>query len=87
MSKKPRATTEPDFGPAASTVDEFCSAHRIARATFYNLLKENRGPRTMKIGRRRLISREEAALWRDRMVQETEALEKENRAVQSDKAG
>lgn len=55
----------------ALTVDEFCRSHRISRGTFYNLLKENRGPRVMKVGTRTLVSAEAAADWRHRM--ETEA--------------
>ena len=56
---------------AASTVDEFCHAHRISRGTFYNLLKDNRGPSIMKIGARTLVSSEAAAAWRRRMEQQT----------------
>lgn len=50
------------------TVEEFCKAHgRISRVLFYKLLKEGRGPRCMKVGRRRLISEESAAEWRASM--------------------
>ena len=51
----------------AQTVDEFCQGHRICRATFYNLVKTNRGPRLMKVGSRTLISVEAAADWRRQM--------------------
>jgi predicted DNA-binding transcriptional regulator AlpA len=51
----------------AQTVEEFCQAHRISRGTFYNLLKDERGPRVMKVGARTLISVEAAADWRHRM--------------------
>ena len=34
------------------TVNEFCDAHRISRATFYELLREGRGPRLMRIDTR-----------------------------------
>jgi hypothetical protein len=50
----------------AFSVDEFCEAHRISRAFFYLLQKERRGPRTLKVGRRTLISAEAAAEWRNR---------------------
>ncbi len=53
----------------AQTVDEFCQSHRISRGTFYNLLKDGRGPRVMKIGSRTLISAEAAVDWRRRMEQ------------------
>ena len=39
----------------AQTVEEFCQAHRISRGTFYNLLKDGRGPRVMKVGARTLV--------------------------------
>jgi hypothetical protein len=48
---------------AAFTIDEFCQAHRISRAHFYNLLKSGRGPRLMDVGKK-LISAEAAADWR-----------------------
>lgn len=53
----------------AYTVDEFCKAHRIGRATFYTLLKDGQGPRVMKVGTRTLISVEAAADWRVQMEQ------------------
>jgi predicted DNA-binding transcriptional regulator AlpA len=49
------------------TVDEFCLAHRICRATFYNLQKQSQAPAIMRVGSRVLISRESAAEWRRRM--------------------
>jgi predicted DNA-binding transcriptional regulator AlpA len=52
---------------SATTVEEFCHAHRISRATFYNLLKAGQGPSIMKIGSRTLVSNEAAAAWRQRM--------------------
>jgi predicted DNA-binding transcriptional regulator AlpA len=48
----------------AFSVDEFCYRHNICRATFYNLLKDGRGPTIMKVGSRTLISQESAAAWR-----------------------
>lgn len=49
---------------------QFCDQHGIARTTFYALLKEGRGPRTFKVGRRTLISVEAATAWRARMESE-----------------
>lgn len=48
----------------AFTIDEFCHAHRISRAHFYNLQKGGTAPRTMRLGARVLISSEAAADWR-----------------------
>lgn len=48
----------------AFTIDEFCHAHRISRAHFYNLQKDGTAPRTMRLGSRVLISAESAADWR-----------------------
>lgn len=53
--------------PKVATVDEFCVAHRICRATFYNLLKDGQGPAVMKVRGRTLVSDEAAAAWRRRM--------------------
>ena len=50
-----------------SSVEEFCTAHKISRATFYKLLAIGKGPRIMKIGTRTLISDEAAAEWRREM--------------------
>jgi predicted DNA-binding transcriptional regulator AlpA len=49
---------------ALLSVPEFCRSHGIARSHFYQLLKEGRGPRIIKLGRRTLISIEAAAAWR-----------------------
>jgi predicted DNA-binding transcriptional regulator AlpA len=51
----------------ALSITDFCRAHSISRATFYNLLKEGRAPHTMRVGRRRFVSAEAAADWRRRM--------------------
>lgn len=55
----------------AQSVKEFCRSHRISRGTFYNLLKEKRGPRVMKVGARTLISTEAATEWRRQMEERT----------------
>ena len=54
------------------TVAEFCESHRLSRSTFYELLKEGRAPKTMQIGRRRLISSEAAAEWRAKITEESQ---------------
>lgn len=48
---------------AAFSVSEFCRAYGIGRNKFYEELKAGRGPRTFRVGRRRLISKEAADEW------------------------
>jgi hypothetical protein len=52
---------------AAFTVEEFCRAHRISRATVYNLWRDGNGPRRMKVRDRTLVSVEAASDWRRQM--------------------
>lgn len=49
------------------SIQHFCVAHGISRATFYNLVKRQLAPRLMKVGKRTLISAEAATEWRIRM--------------------
>ena len=51
----------------AFSIDEFCEAHRISRSTFYKLRQVGKGPRTMTVLSRTLISAEAAAEWRAKM--------------------
>lgn len=53
-----------DDGIDAYDVPLFCARHAISRSTLYNLLQRGAGPRIMRVGSRRLISREAAADWR-----------------------
>jgi len=55
--------------PAAYSITAFCEAHGIGRSFFYLLRKDGLAPRVMKVGRRRLISKEEAARWRASMTE------------------
>lgn len=48
----------------AFTIDEWCTANRMCRATFYNLMKSGKGPVIMKVGSKTLISVEAAEAWR-----------------------
>lgn len=48
----------------AQSVSDFCQSNSISRSLFYKLLRQGKGPRTIKIGRRTLISVESAAEWR-----------------------
>lgn len=51
--------------PQAYTPHEFAIAHRIALSSLYKMWSEGRGPKSFKAGRRRLISKESAAEWRN----------------------
>lgn len=57
------------------SVSDFCREHGISRGLFYILLRDGRGPRIMKAGRRTLISHEAAAEWRERMETATQKME------------
>jgi predicted DNA-binding transcriptional regulator AlpA len=46
------------------TIPQFCEAHDISYGHFYKMQRDGTGPRTMKMGTRRVISVEEAARWR-----------------------
>lgn len=59
--------------PPIYSVSAFCKAHHIARSFLYQLLREGRGPRVTKLGRRTFVTREAAAEWRRRIEQETHA--------------
>jgi hypothetical protein len=61
--KKPR-------GPArskANSVEQFCLDLGIGRTNFYQLLKSDYPPRTLRIGSRRLVS-ESGTQYRDRLA-------------------
>jgi predicted DNA-binding transcriptional regulator AlpA len=60
-----RAAPVSDAQRLALTIPEFCITHGISEAFFYKLQKEGKGPRTMSVGRRRLISIEAAKQWRE----------------------
>ena len=66
----PAPKTSPQGEVDALTVEEFCRRHNISRTSFYELLKDGLGPRCLRIGSRRLISREAAADWRRQMEQQ-----------------
>ena len=51
-------------GRCAFSVGEFCEAHRISRAHFYNLRKLGLGPDEARAGDRVIITVEAAARWR-----------------------
>jgi excisionase family DNA binding protein len=45
------------------SVNEAVSRAGISRATFYKLLSQKEGPLTLRIGRRRLVPREQLEIW------------------------
>ena len=50
---------------AAYTVSEFCYAHRISRAHYYNLKRRGQAPAEAHVGENRvIITLESAARWR-----------------------
>jgi hypothetical protein len=55
----------------AMSVSAFCEAHGISRGTFYNLKLRGVAPKSMLVGRRRLVSAEAAAAWRRAMEEPT----------------
>jgi hypothetical protein len=56
---------------AVFSVREFCRAHGISQALYYQMKKEGWGPAEMSVGRRRLISYEAASVWRREREVET----------------
>jgi hypothetical protein len=73
--------------PSMQSVAMFCADNGLSRSLFYRLLKEGRGPRVTKIGRRRLIAATAAAEWRARMERETQQAARSPKASISDGAG
>jgi predicted DNA-binding transcriptional regulator AlpA len=51
----------------AYSVIEFAQAYGLSRATIYNLWKDGIGPRSMRVGRRTLITKQSATEWARRM--------------------
>lgn len=55
--------TQMSFEDASLTISEFCEREKICRATFYNLLRQGKGPRLMRVGSRSRISAEARVEW------------------------
>src|SRR5262245_60351296 len=53
-----------DYDADAFGIPEFCRRHHISQSFYFKLQAFGLGPTTMRIGRRVLISAEEAARWR-----------------------
>ncbi|MGY8682455.1 hypothetical protein Q2941_32465 [Bradyrhizobium sp. UFLA05-153] len=76
-ARKPRAKKTQkrlrkiDMPPLAMSVDQFCDLNNIHRDLFYAMLRANKAPQCMLIGKRRLISFEAAEQWRRDRERET----------------
>jgi hypothetical protein len=66
---------------AAYTISEFCDAHRISRAHYYNLKKLGQGPDEARAGDRTvIITLEAAARWRRQREKAASRLERRESA-------
>ena len=68
---RPHETALEPREPEAYSVTSFCEAVGISRAHYYRIDRRGLGPRTMKVGGRRLISRAEVRRWCERMTSES----------------
>jgi hypothetical protein len=48
----------------AMSIAEFCRQHSVSQPFFFKLQKQGRGPKTIKLGARTLITVDAAAKWR-----------------------
>ena len=64
---QPVARGPPKLVKLAFSIAEFCTAHGISEAFYFELQKTGKGPKVMRVGTRRLISIEAAARWREAM--------------------
>ena len=55
--------TEIGAGLDALSIKEFCRRYGISDSFFYKLQREGKGPRTIKIAGRKMITKEAAADW------------------------
>lgn len=53
----------------ATSISEFCRSYGISRGTFYNLEKIGEAPRTLQIGRRRVIPVASIQEWEARKME------------------
>jgi hypothetical protein len=79
MTKKTSQSASPTVESStveqgAYSVNGFCVAHNIGKGLFYELLKQGNGPDTIKLGRRRIITKQASARWREKMEQQTAQL-------------
>ena len=65
----------------ARSITDFCRAHGISRATFYNLAKIGKAPRTMRVAGRRLVSIEAERDWRRQMEADSNVANQQHEAA------
>jgi hypothetical protein len=65
---------ETDGAIDAMSIRVFCKRHGISPSFFHYLQKHGKGPRTMKLGQRTLVTTEAAADWRREREAETPAM-------------
>ena len=68
MSKD--TTIQPPIVQTALTVAQLCERNQISHVHFYELRKQGRAPRIMKLGRRTLITVQAEADWHKAMEAE-----------------
>jgi predicted DNA-binding transcriptional regulator AlpA len=56
-----------EIGRAAYSIMEFCHAYGLGRSTFYRMQAAGLAPRTLAIGRRRIVTKEAATDWCHRL--------------------
>jgi hypothetical protein len=60
---------------AVYTIREFCDRYRIAASFFFKIQRQGKGPRTMRIGSKVLITAQAASDWVAAREAETAELE------------
>lgn len=45
------------------SIQEFLTAYGLSKSNFYRLLADGKGPKTLKLGKRRLVPVAEAETW------------------------
>jgi hypothetical protein len=65
--------------PECYTVQEFCEAHRMGRATYYQLKDQGLAPVEIRLGGKILITKESATRWR--AVRDAEAEAEQRKAA------
>jgi hypothetical protein len=73
--RKHPKTTEP-VAMAAYSIKQFCEAYGISIDFYFKLQRQGRGPKTMKLGARTLITIKSAEAWcREREAESSQATE------------
>ena len=67
--------------PEAYSIANFCTAHDISRASYYNMRTDGKAPREMRVGSRVLISREAAEAWRRQREDEAASIAERSRSA------